>query len=247
MAERYDDPPGDAPLGDEGALAGGDGSYEWIGEWLCEYVDGTMDPSMQAVFEEYIEANPELAAHIERLCRTRSLLGSCECRDEASERVKERLRRAKQDGRLEQAGREIEEQVRDAIAAAPPSAADASPPGEEHSRKTRRLPALSSKAGTVAAVASAMTLMLGVGMVAGVSLFADAPSERPAAPPRIQQQAADRLPDRSALPPPRMTFGGTQAAGSWNAPPLPLKKMPVRTGDSARASHAPLQHTLMSP
>ena len=56
---------------------GGDAPYEWIDEWLCEYVDGTMDPSLEAVFEQYVEANPELKAHVERLQQTRDLL--CEC------------------------------------------------------------------------------------------------------------------------------------------------------------------------
>ena len=61
------DPPGD----DE------DLPYEWIDEWLCEYVDGTMEPALEAVFEQYVEANPELKAHVERLQETRNLL--CEC------------------------------------------------------------------------------------------------------------------------------------------------------------------------
>ncbi|MEF8816837.1 MAG: hypothetical protein V5A58_08605 [Salinibacter sp.] len=60
--------------------APGDGapSYEWLDEWLCEYVDGTMDPSVEAVFEQYVEANPELKAHVERLRQTRELLCGCE-------------------------------------------------------------------------------------------------------------------------------------------------------------------------
>jgi anti-sigma factor RsiW len=60
--------------------ASGDGapSYEWLDEWLCEYVDGTMDPSVEAVFEQYVEANPELKAHVERLRQTRELLRGCE-------------------------------------------------------------------------------------------------------------------------------------------------------------------------
>ncbi len=59
--------------------ASGDGapSYEWLDEWLCEYVDGTMDPSVEAVFEQYVEANPELKAHVERLRQTRELLCGC--------------------------------------------------------------------------------------------------------------------------------------------------------------------------
>lgn len=62
------DPPGD----DE------DLPYEWIDEWLCEYVDGTMDPSLEAVFEQYVEANPELKAHVQRLRQTRELLCGCD-------------------------------------------------------------------------------------------------------------------------------------------------------------------------
>ena len=64
----------------EGDLPGDDGEdapYEWLDEWLCEYVDGTMDPSLEAVFEQYVEANPELKAHVKRLKETRNLL--CEC------------------------------------------------------------------------------------------------------------------------------------------------------------------------
>lgn len=62
---------GDEPDG------GDDAPYEWLDEWLCEYVDGTMDPSLEAVFEQYVEANPELKAHVQRLKETRRLL--CEC------------------------------------------------------------------------------------------------------------------------------------------------------------------------
>ena len=53
-------------------------SYEWLDEWLCEYVDGTMDPSVEAVFEQYVEANPELKAHVKRLRQTRDLLCGCD-------------------------------------------------------------------------------------------------------------------------------------------------------------------------
>jgi len=56
---------------------GDEPSYEWLDEWLCEYVDGTMDPSLEAVFEQYVEANPELKAHVQRLKETRDLLCSC--------------------------------------------------------------------------------------------------------------------------------------------------------------------------
>jgi anti-sigma factor RsiW len=67
-------PPFEGDLPDDG---GEDAPYEWLDEWLCEYVDGTMDPSLEAVFEQYVEANPELKAHVERLQETRDLL--CEC------------------------------------------------------------------------------------------------------------------------------------------------------------------------
>jgi anti-sigma factor RsiW len=68
--------------------------YSWLNEWLCEYVDGTMDPSLRRVFEKYVEANPDLKAHIERLRHTRELL--CQCRqpvdDDVPESVPESVR-----------------------------------------------------------------------------------------------------------------------------------------------------------
>jgi len=67
----------ETPFEDPGPGDGDDAPYRWIDEWLCEYVDGTMDPSLEAVFEQYVEANPELKAHVERLQKTRDLL--CEC------------------------------------------------------------------------------------------------------------------------------------------------------------------------
>ena len=78
---------------------GDDASYAWLDEWLCEYVDGTMDPSLKANFEKYIEANPELEAHIEQLNETRDLLGqragpkppSKERRERVSKRVRSRV------------------------------------------------------------------------------------------------------------------------------------------------------------
>jgi len=75
--------------------ASGDGapSYEWLDEWLCEYVDGTMDPSVEAVFEQYVEANPELKAHVERLQQTRELLCGCEDADASSTRTAVEVRR----------------------------------------------------------------------------------------------------------------------------------------------------------
>ncbi len=53
-----------------------------LDELLCEYVDGAMDPSVQSVFEEYLETNPDLAAHVRCLSETRNMLcriGACHC------------------------------------------------------------------------------------------------------------------------------------------------------------------------
>lgn len=47
-----------------------------LDEFLCEYVDGTMDAAVRKAFEEFLEANPSLAAHADCLCRTRSMLCS---------------------------------------------------------------------------------------------------------------------------------------------------------------------------
>ena len=47
-----------------------------LDEFLCEYVDGTMDPSVRKAFEEFLEANPSLAAHARCLCKTRNMLCS---------------------------------------------------------------------------------------------------------------------------------------------------------------------------
>ena len=51
-------------------------------EFLCEYVDGTMDPLVRHVFEEYVRGNPGMEEHIERLRSTRKLLCryACSCR-----------------------------------------------------------------------------------------------------------------------------------------------------------------------
>jgi hypothetical protein len=62
-------------------------------ELLCEYVDGTMDPAVRQVFEEYLRANPAVAHYVACLCRTRQLLhqhGACRLR--APEGFQARLR-----------------------------------------------------------------------------------------------------------------------------------------------------------
>lgn len=62
-------------------------------EFLCEYVDGTMDPIVREVFEEYVRANPELEDHIECLRNTRLLLCRYGCRCHAPRDLHDRLRR----------------------------------------------------------------------------------------------------------------------------------------------------------
>ena len=62
-------------------------------EFLCEYVDGTMDPVVREVFEEYVRANPALEDHIECLRNTRLLLCRYGCRCHAPRDLHDRLRR----------------------------------------------------------------------------------------------------------------------------------------------------------
>lgn len=71
-----------------------------LDELLCEYVDGTMDPCVREAFEEYLEANPDLAQHAECLCQTRERLSQYRCRHmretlhlEIRERVARELKR----------------------------------------------------------------------------------------------------------------------------------------------------------
>ncbi len=63
MVEGYDD--GQAEPLDEG-----------MDEFLCEYVDGSMDPVVLQAFEEYLRANPQMAAHAQCLCQAKALLST---------------------------------------------------------------------------------------------------------------------------------------------------------------------------
>ncbi|GBD00335.1 hypothetical protein HRbin18_00042 [bacterium HR18] len=86
MREDYHDPDSSRP--EESSCPFSD----WD-ELLCEYVDGTMDPAVRQVFEEYLRANPAVAHHVACLCRTRQLLhqhGACMLR--APEGFQARLR-----------------------------------------------------------------------------------------------------------------------------------------------------------
>ncbi len=61
-------------------------------EFLCEYVDGTMDPLVRHVFEEYVRVNPGMEEHIEQLRNTRRLLCRYAYRCQASGNLHHRLR-----------------------------------------------------------------------------------------------------------------------------------------------------------
>jgi len=67
---------------------------EQLDELLCEYVDGTMDPAVKVVFEEYLAQNPDLAAHARCLRETRSMLcriGECACATATQNELRVRL------------------------------------------------------------------------------------------------------------------------------------------------------------
>lgn len=71
--------------GEEGASTG-------LDEFLCEYVDGTMDPVVRAAFEEYMRQNPDLYYHVECLRETRSMLCRYGCHLRAPAALQQRLR-----------------------------------------------------------------------------------------------------------------------------------------------------------
>jgi anti-sigma factor RsiW len=81
----------DSPFEGDVPRDGDEPGYEWLDEWLCEYVDGTMDPSLEAVFEQYVEANPELKAHVQRLKETRDLLCRCGLPDDPPSDVEDEV------------------------------------------------------------------------------------------------------------------------------------------------------------
>ena len=68
-------------------------SDEQLDELLCEYVDGTMDPTVRVAFEEYLAVNPELARHARCLCETRVMLCSYGCRHPKEESIQDQIRK----------------------------------------------------------------------------------------------------------------------------------------------------------
>ena len=70
----------------------GEDGASGLDEFLCEYVDGTMDPVVRMAFEEYLRQNPDLYEHIECLRETRSMLCRYGCRLRAPAALQQRLR-----------------------------------------------------------------------------------------------------------------------------------------------------------
>lgn len=53
-----------------------------LDDYICDYVDGSMDPSVRAVFEEFLQANPGVQTHVKRVAETAEILrahGRCLC------------------------------------------------------------------------------------------------------------------------------------------------------------------------
>ena len=71
----------------------GESDFSDLDEWLCEYVDGTIDPVVCEALEEYMQANPALAHHVERLRQTRNLLCFYGCRHQAPKSLQPSLQR----------------------------------------------------------------------------------------------------------------------------------------------------------
>ena len=67
MCEGYDHPESDDRFAN-------------LNEFICDYVDGTMDRAARDAFKEYLRGNPELAAHVQALIEARQVLRRCRCR-----------------------------------------------------------------------------------------------------------------------------------------------------------------------
>ena len=77
----------------DGYKNAGEHDFADLDEWLCEYVDGTIDPAVCKALEEYMQHNPALASHVEQLCETRHLLCQYGCSYQAPSGLQPRLRR----------------------------------------------------------------------------------------------------------------------------------------------------------
>ena len=156
--------------------------YSWLNEWLCEYVDGTMDPSLRRVFEKYVEANPDLKAHIERLRHTRELL--CRCSRSAEQEPPESV--------PESVRARVREKVECDLLRTPHSLQDA----------VMERP--------VTAFVSSFVVALVVGMFAGAALFA--PDAISTQPPSTADTQTLWLDNRSSMQPRSTQSMRTQTA-----------------------------------
>lgn len=77
----------------DGYKNAGEHEFADLDEWLCEYVDGTIDPVVCQALEEYMQHNEELASHVERLREARHLLCQYGCSYQAPSGLQPRLRR----------------------------------------------------------------------------------------------------------------------------------------------------------
>lgn len=207
---------------------GDDVPYAWLDEWLCEYVDGTMDPSLEAVFEEYVDANPELKAHIDELRETRDLL--CGCAQPGNPPSKEARRRAC--NRVQ--SKVCSKVACDMLRSRGPSSA----------REDASLPALG--------IASSMAVALVVGLFAGALLFGDAPvhlsapgpasaytgsaaSAQPSGPASAEADRGARLLDPFVRQTPTLV-GASAFTPAVAMTPAYATPQPFASGDSASAS-----------
>lgn len=191
MREDYHDPDSLRPEDDC--------PFSDLDELLCEYVDGTMDPAVRQVFEEYLRTNPALAHHVARLRRTRELLAQhSTCRLRAPDGFQARLR----------------QQL-----------------AFEMMREQRSLEYLSLPLKGATMLASAVALLVILGMCTGVLLYLDQEPEvqrvvvqdrQPVPVPGLQLEALPLMnASRSVLPgarPPSWVF-----SASWNQ----KERMPI--------------------
>lgn len=68
-----------------------DEDFSDLDEWLCEYVDGTIDPAARDALEECMRLNPALGDHVQRLLEARNLLCRYGCRHHAPQGLQPRL------------------------------------------------------------------------------------------------------------------------------------------------------------
>lgn len=205
---------------------GDDAPYAWLDEWLCEYVDGTMDPSLEAVFEEYVDANPKLKAHIDELREMRDLL--CGCGRPGDPPSKEARRRACDRVQSKVCSKVACDMLRSREPASP--------------REDAPLSALG--------IASSMAVALVVGLFAGALLFGDAPvhlSGSPsaftgtAAPVGASASASAQASDRGArlLDPLLQRRVPTLVGASAFTPAVAMTPLPLVPHDTSTSSGVP--------